>query len=120
MKNVVFYESALLSLVENSIASNDTGSQESVSKQVELKTEHPQSVAVDGHNGEHEDDKAVEEESYNIAKGRQGEQLSQIHGMLTQQLHIHFQRQKKLQMEVIFLYILRLFLHMIRLPGYLP
>ena len=39
----------------------------SVSKQVELETEHPQPVAVDVHDGEHE---AVEEESYNIAKGR--------------------------------------------------
>ena len=69
-RNVVFHESALLSLKEDSVASNDIGSQKSVSKQVELETEHPQPVAIDVHDGEHEENEAVEEESYNIAKGR--------------------------------------------------
>ena len=69
-RNVVFHELALLSPKKEFVASIDTGSQESVSKQVELKTEHPQSVVVDVYDGEHEEDEAVEEKSYNIAKVR--------------------------------------------------
>ena len=46
-RNVVIHESVLLSPKEGSIASDDTGSQENVSKQVELETKHPQPTAVD-------------------------------------------------------------------------
>ena len=90
-KTVVFHESALLSPKEDFVASNDTDSQESVSKQVELEIEHPQPVAVDVHMVSMKRMKLLKKNHTALPKGDQGEQLSQIQGMLTQQLHMHFQ-----------------------------